>query len=338
MHASLPVSLQDKLRFLAEPASHADRPAKVEQHETHLSYVFLTPTYAYKMKKPVENGAADLRTLAAREANCRAELALNRRLAPDVYLAVVAMTQRADGTLELGGAGRAVEWLVQMRRLPAAAMMDAMILHGTLTPAHVDQLARRLVAFYVEQPGVTVTFDAAVATLRREIDTALRVLADPHVALDAAAAAGLHRCLVGHLEHGADFAARVAAHRIVEGHGDLRPEHVCFTDPLVVFDCLEFNRALRLVDPFDEIAYLTLECDRLGAPWVGPRLRHAVAIGLGDDPPLRLSAFYTTLRAFIRARLAAAHLLERDPRTPENWRPRAADYLACATRACTALG
>jgi aminoglycoside phosphotransferase family enzyme len=332
MGATSALSLQDTLRFLGDPASHAEHPPSIERRETHWSYVFLTPTQVYKMKKPVGNGSVDLRALDARAANCRAEIALNRRLAPDVYLGAVALVVRDDGTLALGGAGTVVEWLVHMRRLPAAAMMDEMIRSGTLAAAHVDALARRLGDFFAAQPAADVDVDAHIGHLRHELTVSMDVLAERRFALPASALVPLHRRLSAFLDDSAELAARVKAHRIVEGHGDLRPEHVCCVDPPLIIDCVEFNRQLRLLDPFDEVAYLGLECERLGAAWVGLRLRRAIGLHLHDDPPPRLIAFYTALRACIRARLAAAHLLEPDPRTPEKWLPRARDYLAYAER------
>jgi aminoglycoside phosphotransferase family enzyme len=332
-----PVSLPDKLRFLSEPATYPERPPTVELRETHLSYVFLTPTEVYKMKKPVANGYVDLQTLAAREANCRAEVQLNRRLAPHVYLGIIPLMQRDDGALALGGAGSVVEWLVQMRRLPAAAMMDDMIRRGMLTPADVATLAQRLADFFAMQGKVDISVAEHTAQLRHEIEVSMQVLLDPRFALPAATLATVQGVLARYLDHGTDLAARVDAGRIIEGHGDLRPEHVCLSVPPVVIDCLEFNRALRRLDPFDEVAFLALECARLGAPWVGPRLRQDIATRLQDDPPLRLSAFYTALRGCIRARLVAAHLLESVPRTPEKWLPLARDYLARAEQACAQL-
>src|SRR5690606_27621326 len=130
---------------------------------------------------------------------------------------------------------------------------------------------------------------------------------------------------------------RAAERRIIEGHGDLRPEHVCLTDPPVVIDCLEFNRALRLVDPLDELAFLAMECDRLGAPPVGAALLQRCARRLGEKPAPQLLAFYTAYRAVLRARLSAAHLLDHNARTPEKWLPQARAYLEIAARACITL-
>jgi aminoglycoside phosphotransferase family enzyme len=124
--------------------------------------------------------------------------------------------------------------------------------------------------------------------------------------------------------------ARVEAGRVVEGHGDLRPEHVCLNTPPVIIDCLEFNRELRLVDPVDELMFLGLECKRLGDGWIGATLFERYSARLGDTPPTALLDFYWRYRACLRARLSLVHILERDTRDPGKWLPLAGQYLALA--------
>jgi uncharacterized protein len=125
-------------------------------------------------------------------------------------------------------------------------------------------------------------------------------------------------------------ASRVRGRHIVDGHGDLRPEHIWLGDQVRVIDCLEFNASLRAVDPFDEIAFLCLECERLGCAWAAEHIRrwgrHMLPDGLSDE----LFAFYRAHRATLRARLSAAHLLELNPRTPEKWRRLTRTYLQLA--------
>jgi aminoglycoside phosphotransferase family enzyme len=129
---------------------------------------------------------------------------------------------------------------------------------------------------------------------------------------------------------------RIADGIIVEGHGDLRPEHICLVTPPVIIDCLEFNRGLRLVDPFDEIAYLDLECRRLDAAWIGAKLLDMLTREVPPPPP-GLVDFYRASRALLRARLALAHLTEPDPRTPSKWEPRARTYIGLAEAALTSF-
>ncbi|HEY5776754.1 MAG TPA: hypothetical protein VIS57_11750, partial [Xanthomonadales bacterium] len=118
------VDISTKVGFLSRPSSYADHTDSVEVVETHVSWVFLTDRFVYKMKKPVLLDILDLRTLGQRHRNCMEELRLNRRLARDVYLDVLPLTVNDPGQLELAGAGEVVEWLVKMRRLPRECMLD----------------------------------------------------------------------------------------------------------------------------------------------------------------------------------------------------------------------
>lgn len=330
--------LREKVDFLAAPASHAGRPSRVDTVETHMSWVFIAGDIVYKLKKPVKYPFLDFSTLAAREADCREEVRLNQVLAPNVYLGVVALTRESDSTFAIDGRGPAVDWLVKMRRLPAARMLDRAIEKGTVNETDVERVAERLSAFYRCAAPADVDPEGYVAGFAREQslnESVLRI-----------AEFGLPRGLVDSVVEVTDrfiveeadaLRARVDAGCVIEGHGDLRPEHVCLLDEPVIFDCLEFNRALRLVDPFDELALLSLECERLGGAWVGTLIFDRCATALGTAPDERLRAFFTAFRALLRARLALAHLLEPEARTPKNWAPLALDYLAIAERASLTL-
>jgi aminoglycoside phosphotransferase family enzyme len=126
-------------------------------------------------------------------------------------------------------------------------------------------------------------------------------------------------------------ASRVSARKIVDGHGDLRPEHIFIEDTIRIIDCLEFNPKLRAVDPLDEVAYLSIECESLGAPWASAYLcRRILRAGDGSGVSKALFRFYRCYRATLRARLTLAHLLEPKPRTPEKWLPLARVYLRIA--------
>jgi aminoglycoside phosphotransferase family enzyme len=331
-------SLADKVRFLSDPASYGGGAAKIVVRETHMSWVFLTDGEVLKLKKPVVHSFLDFSTLAAREAFCREEARLNRRLAPDVYLGVRTLTRDAAGSLALDGAGEVVDWLVHMRRLPDDRMLDAVIGRGALGTGEVDVLGDLLAGFYRQAPVADLSPDAYVERFWAQHAENLDVLRRSAVAFESAsldqAAAAIERVLE---RHGDLLRARVREGRVREGHGDLRPEHVCLVAPPAVIDCLEFNRLLRLVDPFDEIAFLGLECERLGAAWVGPRLRARLEDQLDDLVAGLVFDFYTASRACLRARLTLAHLLDPAPRTPERWAPLTRVYLDIAARAAARL-
>jgi uncharacterized protein len=320
-----------KVAFLRCPQAYPDRPLLVEVHETHMSCVFLTPDHVYKLKKPVRFPYLDFSTLDRREAACRAELRLNQRLARHVYLGLVPLTETAQG-LALGAAeGRIVDWLVVMRRLDETRMLDHVIAQGRLRSADVDRLAIMLAAFFRRCQRTTISPAAHMESWRQSVAYNREVLLHPRLRVAAGLVRRIDRVQRRFLAQCGDLIVkRVRSRDIVDGHGDLRPEHIWLGDPPCVIDCLEFNAGLRANDPFDEIAFLTLECSRLGTPWAADRLRGRMMRHLPRPPPEPLFAFYRSHRAMLRARLAMAHLLEANPRTREKWGNAARAYLALA--------
>lgn len=332
-------ALEAKLGFLRRPDAYPDATARVEAVETHMSWVFLTDTHAYKLKKPVRYAYLDFSTVEARRLDCEQEVRLNRRLAAEVYLGVIPLVLGADGQLSLGGAGETVDWLVQMRRLPAERMLDHLLLGGAVEQAEIGRLARRLARFYAETAAESIAPEAYRQGLAGRIEDNLRELASPEFGLDPDQTRRLARIQSSFLQrHAAWFDRRVRQGRIVEGHGDLRPEHVCLLAEPVVIDCLEFKREFRILDPADELGYLALECERLHAPHVGCWLLESYGEASGDTPPEALIHFYQSCRAALRAKLAVWHLRDDGRRPPGTWLATARDYLELAQRHADAAG
>ena len=331
------VSLARKVAFLGDPASYGGRVAQVEARETHMSWVFLTQDRVYKLKKPVRYPYLDFSTQRRRHHFCGEEMRLNARLAARTYLDVVALRCTSSGALTLSGEGEAVDWLVVMRRLPEEEMLEARILDDRLTGEEVEQVASLLADFYAACPPQTEGGDAYLRHLRHEQEVNREVLERPELELAALAADALDkvdRALEAQLPA---IERRIAAGLIVEGHGDLRPEHVCLDQPLQIIDRLDFNRSMRIIDPFDEVNYLGLECEMLGAAWVRPLLLDILERRLDHRPAPQLMALYGAFRCLLRARLSIAHLLETPIRKPEKWRPLALRYLEAAGRECLNL-
>jgi uncharacterized protein len=326
--------IAEKVRFLSGPASYPHRPDRVEVVQTHMSWVFLADDLVFKLKKPVRTPFLDFSSLEARERNCRSELRLNRRLAPDIYLAVVPLTRMSDGRLALDGTGEPVDWLVKMRRLPADRMLDEAIRSGTASRPAIADVAELLAGFYTSVDRPAVDPDFLWRAQRREHAENRRILGDVSLGLPPNRVGAVLDAMAAALAEARPALRRRALDGwVVDGHGDLRPEHVCLTEPPVIIDCLEFNSELRSLDPFDELAFLDLDCERLGAAWIGGLIIERCADALGSSPPHELFCLYRAGRALLRARLALAHLLDAEPRTPEKWKPLALDYVAIAEAA-----
>jgi uncharacterized protein len=322
------VPLTDKVAFLAA------MPGVVQVIETHMAFVFLTVDLAFKLKKPVSFGYFDHRTLDARARACAEELRLNRALAGDVYIGTVPLTLTRTG-LGIGGDGAIIDWMVQMRRLPADRMLDTLIRDRQTSPSQVEvtDVVAHLARFYRQQQRLPPPTGLYHAHLLREqainsenLHHMARVL--PDIPL-ASLTTGLE-ARIATMEP--EILAREAAGLVVEGHGDLRPEHVCLTDPPVIFDRVETALELRVIDVFDEVGYLAAECRLLGRPDLGEDLMQRLTDAGFAPPPAALQATYAMFRLVTRARLAVDHLRDPSPSTPKKWPARARQYLTEAMR------
>lgn len=326
-------SIEEKVAFLRRPESYPGRPAAIEVIETHMSWVFLSEASVYKLKKPVRRAFLDFTTLESRRRNCEREVELNRRLARDVYLGIVPLTCPARGGFELGGEGTAVEWLVKMRRLPAHRMLDHAIRAGTVRREDLRKLTDCLARFYRRAERVATSVQAYRGRFLEGIEETRRELAEPHYGLPAPQvehlAAAQTRFIV---ECGGMLDARALEDRIVDAHGDLRPEHVCLNAEPRIIDCLEFKRELRLLDPADELAFLAMECERLGAAALGGKILDQCLTAGGDRAPDALISFYKTYRACLRAKIAVWHIADHEIQGTEKWRERGLEYLALAEK------
>jgi aminoglycoside phosphotransferase family enzyme len=304
-----------------------------------MSWVFLIERFVYKLKKPVRLGLLDFSTPERRRHNCCEELRLNRRLAADVYLDVVSLSQSTSGRLALGGEGERVDWLVRMRRLSRQCMLDQAIARGDVEPGRIGAIARMLARFYQAAEPVALTAGEYIGRFGQYIADNDAALAEPRYGLPRRQTAGLRDALMHCLErHATEFADRARAGRVIEAHGDLRPEHVCLTDPPLIIDCLEFSRQLRELDPADELGFLDMECEHAGAPSIGPLLFKTYREETGDDPPPAVVGFYKAYRAQMRAKLAIWHLDDCGDGDRTKWIGRSEAYLALAARFAARAG
>lgn len=324
-------SLEDKVAFLSSPRGYPGRVRRVQAIETHMSWVFLTYSHAYKLKKPAFLDHRDLRGVDARRAHCRMEIALNRRLSEGVYLGAVSLSEDAPGRLHLDLGGRVVDWLIWMRRLPAARMLDTLIGRGRTTRDDVRSLMEVLGRYYRDGTPEPISPPELRARFARRIADSVRDLCAPQAGLPVAFVEDVGERQLAFLDtHAQLFDRRVIDGRIVEGHGDLRPEHICLEKRAQIIDCLEFDRELRVLDVAEELGFLALECERLGAPQLRQWIFEAYADCSGDRPDPRLVDFYQSQHACVRAMLAVWHLREPRRNDHQKWIERAMEYLVLA--------
>lgn len=332
-HRKAVVPLDAKVAFLRQPGSYPDRTESVQAIETHMSWVFLTDSFAYKLKKPVRHEFLDFGTLEKRRHFCEEEVRLNQDLAGGVYIGAVPLVSTPGETLSLGGSGTVIDWLVKSRRLPAENTLDRAITTGRLTERDVREVAALLASFYSRCPPDEITpreykerFRADLAAIRRELGRPEYRLPETLVVETTKKLQGLFEEIEPVLDE------RVKAGKIIEGHGDLRPEHVYLIQPPAIVDRLEFNRDFRALDPVEELSYLAMECDLLGENWVGELVLAVYAKIAGDETPASLISFHKAFRACLRAKIAAWHIDEPREAGPSAWIERARRYLSLAER------
>ena len=304
---------------LLDPAVYPHAVDRVELVETHISWVFLAGERVYKVKKPVNLGFLDFTTLARRRRFCHEEVRLNRRLAPDVYLDVIDIkgTRRAP---RFGGAGRAIEVAVVMRRLPAERMLESLVKGDAAPPELLDAIGVTVARFHAgAETGGEIDELGGLETMRRnwEENFAQTDALGPEILPDATRAR-VRAYVAAFLEReAARFAARVAAGKSRDCHGDLQAQHVCCVEPVQIFDCIEFNHRFRFGDVAGEIAFLAMDLERLGRPDLAIRFLNAYLEETGDYEAVPLLDFYRAYRAWVRGKVLSFLVADHPERAAE---------------------
>lgn len=326
------------LRELGQPSAFARPVERVEVLQTHISLLFFAGERVYKVKKPVDLGFLDFTRLEQRRHFCEEELRLNRRLAPEVYLAVVPIVRSGDGTLRVGGEGEVVDWAVEMVRLPAERMLAALLDRGEIDNEQMNATAALLARFHAEAPtgsGVDEYGEPdAIASLVEENFEQLEPFCSPEGLLTPSQHAFSRGKARAFLESHRDLLERrVREGRVRDGHGDLHAENICFTDTgVVAYDCIEFSRAFRCADVAADISFLAMDLDYRGCPGFSGYLMKRYARESGDGELPRLEAFYKGYRATVRGKVAALTSLDAalDPASREEHERKAMRYLQLA--------
>lgn len=299
-----PIRSQSLVGLMSNPSSYPDHPSSVQIVETHISWVFLTDEYAYKLKKPVCFEFLDFSSPERRHRACLDEVRLNQRLAPDVYIAVLPITRGARNDLDLSGNGEEVDWVVQMQRLPANEALDVVLRDGRLTRERIQSIAKHLTNFYARLLPKPISPDVYCEALERHIRANGAALLGSVLA-DESRVSRIQSAQLRYLNVEAELiCSRATAGRVVEGHGDLRPEHIYLNGHPTVIDCIEFSEELRTVDIADELSFLGMECERLGDGGLGKSVFAEYQRVSGDHVPDSLLSFYRCYRAMVRAKVS----------------------------------
>jgi len=292
---------------LCRPAVLGPDVERVRVVETHISYVLLTGTYAYKIKKAVDLQFLNFTTLDARRYYCHEELRLNRRCAPSIYLDVVAIT----GTVEapaIGGAGPVLEYAVGMREFPQTALLSDMLARGVLTETHIDALAAAVAAFHAgtHKAVPALPYGDPDDVLEPALQNFEQLLASTDDPGDRSDLESLRAWTMReHVACTPAFLERRLGGFVRECHGDLHLGNIALIDGrITLFDRIEFNESMRWIDVMNDVAFVVMDLQERRRSDLAARFLTAYLETTGDYQGLDVLRFYLVYRSMVRAKVA----------------------------------
>lgn len=315
--------------WLSNPASYGQGDSAIQRIDTHISRIFLTKDRAYKLKRAVRLPFLDFSTLAQRHQACLTEQTVNARTAPDLYLAVQAITREENGDLALNGHGEPLDWLVVMRRFDEAGLFDRLAQTRALTRDHALALAGTIAAFHQSAEcrsdfggasGLTLTIETNEACFAKDIPGLFDAAAVNRLTTRSRAALACHHDL---LER------RRLSGFVRHGHGDLHLGNICLIENRpTLFDAIEFNLDFACIDVLYDLAFLLMDLDARGLRDTANLIFNRYLELTGDFGGLPALPLFLSLRAAIRAHVAAA--MARDQGRASSCRTTARTYLQLA--------
>lgn len=331
------------LKSLMNPEAYPVPSTSVELVQTHVSWIFLTDSHAFKIKKPVNFGFLDFSTIEKRRFYCSEEVRLNRRLCPDIYEGVIELRADGDGASFTGG-GPVLDYAVMMMRLPADRMLDRLVECGEITPEMIVNIAEVISRFHAEAATSVYisgfgSLDRIMSNWNENFEPMPRYAASTLPATELAAI----RSWVNEFAdtHGGLFNRRVEQGFIRECDGDLHLENICLVEERIyIFDCIEFNERFRFCDTAADMAFLLMDLDFHGRSDLATAALTAYTNLSGDRNLFKLIDFYKVYRAFIRGKVES-FILDDDtiePEKKESAQKRAGRYFRLARGYCERTG
>jgi len=304
------LQLPELVQALLNPQAYPDTPQRIELVQTQMSFVFLTDDYVYKVKKPVNHGYLDYTTQDKRQFYCQREVELNRRLCPKVYLGVVPITQDKGGIL-VEGQGKVIEHAVKMRRLPQEAMLDVLLANNRVSLEMITSVAQKLAEFHQKaETNANITAFGNLDTIKQNTE-------ENFIQTKKYIGNTIFQERYQHIKNYTDsfieenaslFRKRITQGRIKDCHGDLHAAHICFSNGICIYDCIEFNDRFRYCDIASEVAFLAMDLDHHGRADLSQSFVDAYLVFSQDKELLQLLNFYKCYRAYVRGKVESFKL------------------------------
>ena len=299
--------MESLITHLRNPAAYPHSCSSIEVVETHISWVVLTGSRAYKIKKPVSLGFVDFSSIELRRHFCEEEVRLNSRLAPDLYDGVVPITEAADG-VAVGGDGRVLEYAVCMRQFDRANSLSRVPL-ARVTLEQWEQLADDLADFHRSAPAADDGKCGTPDLVIEQIEENFQVLEQIPGVCRTITRDLQERTKIHFLRLRPILERRAATGCIRECHGDLHLSNMFLNeDRITVFDGIDFNESLRWIDPASDLAFLVMDLHDHGHPDLASRVLNRWLERTGDYEALHVLPFYCAYRAAVRAKVDVIRL------------------------------
>ncbi|MEE8401665.1 MAG: hypothetical protein V3R86_05885 [Candidatus Hydrothermarchaeaceae archaeon] len=298
------------IEALKSPAAYDEEAGEIELIETHISFVFLTEKYVYKIKKPVNFGFLDFTTLAKRKFFCQEELRLNRRLCGDLYIEVVPICS-ANGNIKIKGPGETIEYAVKMYRLPADAIMSRLLKDGKVARGNVEEIGSLLSKFHMD--ASTGEGIDEYGSLRQVRENWVENFEQTKNLRGELILAKEFDYVENHVLQFMDanlelFDKRVKEGRVRECHGDCHSGNIFITRRIYIFDAIEFNKKFRCSDVAAEVSFMAMDLDFHGHMDLKKAFLDRYVEVSGDREIPRLLPFYMCYRAYVRAKVYSFRL------------------------------
>lgn len=306
------VALQNQVvEALKKPETYNQAPKRIEVKQTHISYVFLTDVYVYKVKKAVNFGFLDFSTLEKRRNFCEKELAFNKPLCGDMYLEVVPINRSTSGEIRINGEGKTIEYAVKMKKIPEEKIMTHLLEEGKIDENIMDKMAK-IIADFHEKAELTKT-DGELEPLSM-IETNWREnFEQTQEFIGRSISAQTHQFIQKKVDQFMKksqglLAKRVNENKIKNCHGDMHSGNIFVADKIYIFDAIEFNERFSNCDVASEVAFLAMDLDfkkrkDLSEFFIKKYVKYS-----GDQELLDLLNFYKCYRAYVRGKVTSFRL------------------------------
>lgn len=305
------------IKSLLNTRAYPESTTSVHLLQTHISFLFITDNFVYKIKKPVDFGFLNFTTLDRRRFYCDEEVRLNRRLCPDMYLGVVEIRESPTGIV-IDGEGRIIDYAVKMKRLPEERMLHRLLAEEKVTDEDMRRIARTIAEFHrIAERSEEIDSYGSIENISRNWEENFQQLTE---FIDITLSKNDLRIIrewvkdfIG--QNRPLFAERVTKGFIRECDGDIHSENICLTDKVYVFDCIEFNKRFRYSDTAADVAFLLMDLDYHGKSSFSSTLLDEYQAATGDRQLPALLDFYKTYRAVVRGKVESFRL--NDPNMTE---------------------